>query len=95
MTIVKRPKLHEKMVAAQMRDDAIKAAQKATQEQGVKLSDYETKVARDAKWDRLGSEKHYYSQSGQGMPPWEQNLIRWALVVFAIGLGAIVLLRTL
>ena len=92
---VNRPNLSERAFAAQMREQEIKAAQKAAHERGVKLSDFEKKVARQAKWERLGTEKHFYSQSGLGSPPWEQNLIRWALVVFAIGLGAVVLFKVL
>ncbi|NHB75572.1 DUF1682 domain-containing protein [Rhodobacter calidifons] len=92
---VNRPNLRNKALAAQLREQEIKAARKAAKERGVKLSDYERKLARDAKWEKLGAEKQFYSQSGLGPPPWEQKLTRWALVVFAIGLGAIVLLRVM
>ena len=76
MAVVKRPKLADKMIAAQMRDRAIQDAQKATRESGAKLSEYEKKIARQAKWEQRGAEKVYFNQSGQGIPPWEQSLQR-------------------
>jgi hypothetical protein len=92
MPIVKRPNLRDRTLAARLREDTIKAAQKAAQESGIELSNYEKNIARQSKWERLGAEKNFYSQSGLGSAPWEQKLLKLALLVFLLVFAVMFLL---
>ena len=95
MAIVERPNLRDQMIAAQNREQAAKVAQMAAQKEGRILSESEKRRINDTTWERHGAEKIYYSQSGRGIPPWEQTLQRWALAIGIIGVVAIALWNTM
>lgn len=86
MPFFERPNLKRSMIEAQCREREILEAQKDKPN----LSKYEKKVAKQAKWERRAAESNYYSRSGLGPAPWQQEFSRWAVLVFVIGLAVIV-----
>lgn len=88
MPFYERPNLKAKMVDAAQCEKNIKDAQS----QSPSVSKYEKKIMKRVTWERRLSEKSYFSQSGQGSPPWEKKLQLWALVIGVVGMVIVALL---
>jgi len=77
MAFYERPNLKRKMEVARAKEDALKR-------KGATLTNEQKKDLQKAVTERRAAETIYYSASGQGHAPWQLQLQRWGLALFAV-----------